>query len=225
MLSQDPVMMTIFAEGVDYHLRTAQLIAQTAWGMKPEDVTDVQRTGAKSFNFGILYGMSDESIAARAHCSVEEAAKIRVAIFGRMARLKKWVDEVLSYARRTGVSWTYWEGQPARRRPLWRIGDNMNGHIRATAEHGAVNSPVQGTATEFCTASLVKVVNLIDAGMPAQVCLAIYDALLLLARKDDALSVARSVRDAMLAYETQGVPLEVDCKMGPTWGSMEKQKL
>lgn len=230
MLSGDPEMRRIFEDGVDYHQRTAELIAPIVWGIKPDKVEKRHRTAAKAFNFGILYGMSDGGIAARAGCSEAEAAKIRAAIFGKMRRLERWIQERLHETLRTGCAWTWWEGKQARRRWLLRVGDSSDDNRAKAAasveRHSAWNTPIQGTASEFCVASLSRAVRAIeDEGMPAQLVLPIHDALLFVVPEAQLMSVAHEVRHLMLSYETAGVPLDVDVEWGVAWGSMEKLKL
>lgn len=230
MLSGDPEMRRIFEDGVDYHQRTAELIAPIVWGIKPDQVEKRHRTAAKAFNFGILYGMSDGGIASRAGCSEEEAAKIRAAIFGKMRRLERWIQERLHETLRTGCAWTWWEGKPARRRWLLRVGDvSDDNRAKAAASverHSAWNTPIQGTASEFCVASLTRAVQAIDnEGLPAQLVLPIHDALLFVVPEQRLTEVAHEVRHLMLSYETAGVPLDVDMEAGVAWGSMDKLKL
>ncbi len=230
LLSGDEEMVKVFKSGVDYHLRTAQLIS-FVWGKKPEEITrdSAERTGAKAFNFGIMYGMSDSSIAKNANCSVAQASAIRQAIFGTFKKLAKWIQEQLAYARRTGVAWTVWEGCKARRRPLYRIADmsEAGSRGRSTAENSSYNTPVQGTASEFCIASLVRCVNLIENdGLPAELVLPVHDSLLFVVPEKKVLSVAAEVQGAMTDYNWLcGVPLEVDLEVGKSWGSLSKIKV
>ena len=230
LLSGDDAMAEIFRSGQDYHLRTAQLIS-FVWDKKPEEITkdSPERTAAKAFNFGILYGMSDESIAANAGISVNEAKAIRQAIFGQFKRLAAWVREQLSFSRRTGEVWTIWEGQKARRRSLFRIGNRDQGDANAkaakgNAERSSWNSAVQGTASEFCIASLVRSVQLIEeSGLPAQLVLPVHDSLLFVVPDRHVRTVAQEIRGAMTDYSWLGnVPLKVDIEVGPSWGSLAK---
>lgn len=222
MLSGDPRMLDIFNEGVDYHMRTAQLISKVAWGIPPEAVEKKHRSFAKTINFGLLYGKGDKTIAEEFGCTIEQAATIRAAILGQFRRLATWCDLRVQEARRTGRVWTWWAGEPARWRPLWRVAD-ADDYARSVAEHGAVNSPVQGTASEFCIASLVESVRFIKAErLNARLVLPVHDALLFEVAKADAPRLAQGVRRIMESWPANGVPLVVDCERGPAWGSLEK---
>lgn len=228
LLSGDEEMIAVFRSGVDYHLRTAQLIAHV-WSMKPEDVGPVQRTAAKGVNFGVLYGKSDASLAHDLGITVAQAKAIRLAIFGKFQKLAKWIQDQLAAARVSGVAWTVWESLPARRRPLFRMGDQSpeGSGAKATAERSAWNTPIQGTASEFCIASLVRCVRLIEEdGLPAELILPIHDALLFLTPEKHLRSVAQEVKGAMTDWGWLGdLVLEVDLEVGPSWGSLSKYKV
>ena len=98
---------------------------------------------------------------------------------------------------------------------------------RSTAENSSYNTPVQGTASEFCIASLVRCVNLIENdGLPAELVLPVHDSLLFVVPEKKVLSVAAEVQGAMTDYNWLcGVPLEVDLEVGKSWGSLSKIKV
>ena len=225
MLSGDEEMKKIFVAGHDYHRRTAEMVARTAWGVDPAAVEDAHRSKAKEINFGLMFGMSDGALSKRAKCSVAEAARIRAAVLGKFRRLDEYTKERLEEARRTGCVWTYYEGMKARRRPLWRVLDE-DGETRATAEHGSWNTPIQGTASDFCLGSLVRCVRWIfDDAVPARLIVTVHDSLLFEVRLDALAEVAWQVRRLMTqGWETNGVPLVVDLKSGDAWGSLEKYR-
>ena len=229
-ISRDKVMADLFCSGVDFHLGTAKLISQLAWHVAPENVTDVHRTGAKAFNFGLAYGKTDRTLAADLGISEEQAAKIRAALFGQFKNFGAWTKDSIAYARQHGGVWTWWEDQEARWRPLWRIADESEeGKWKAnTAKNGAINSPIQGTASEFCVSSIAKIVRLIERGeIDAQLVLPIHDSVMLVAPEKTWKDAALAARAEMVSYPwaTQHVPLAVDCKVGTKWGSLQKVKL
>lgn len=228
-LSQDPEMMAVFARGEDLHQRTAEWIAPIVWHIKPEEVKKPHRSAAKAFNFGILYGMGDEGIAARAGCTVAVAQRIREAVLGRFKRLDVWIKERLAYTKRTGYAWTWWAGQDARRRPLFEIadrgGDDHTRQGKARAEHSSWNTPIQGTGSEFLVASMIEIVNyILDNGLPAMVCLPVHDSLLMQIREDVVDEVLVESKSIMTSWDSAGVPVTVDVEVGPSWGDLVKRK-
>lgn len=225
MLSQDETMLSILASGADFHQRTAELISKYAWGIEPHQVTDYHRTLAKAVNFGILYGKTANTLAKEWGCTIDTAQTVVDALFGQFRRLKRWMQEVLAEARHSGEVWTWWNGHRARRRPLWRVAD-ADDYARSVAEHGSVNTPVQGTANEFCLASLVQSVDwILGDAVPARLVLAVHDSLLFDVRIDAVDEVLYTVPGIMLGHNSNGVRLKVDAKTGPSWGSMSKVTL
>lgn len=229
-MSRDKVMSDLFRSGVDFHLGTAKLISMLAWHVAPENVTDAHRTGAKAFNFGLAYGKTDRTLAADLGISEEQAARIRAALFGQFKNFGQWTKDSIAYARTHGGVWTIWEDEQARWRPLWRIADESEeGKWKAnTAKNGAINSPIQGTASEFCVSSIAKIVQRILRGeIDAQLVLPIHDSIMLVAPEKTWKDAALAARAEMVSYPwcTVHVPLAVDCKVGTKWGSLEKVKL
>jgi len=223
MLSGDEVMIEILRSGHDFHQRTAEFIAPIVWGIKAHQVTKKHRSAAKAFVFGVLYGMSDAGVASRAGCSLEEAGKIREAILGRFRKLAKYCQEQLAYARKHGFAWTWWDGHQARRRPLWHIGDSdADGALRSVAEHSSWNTPIQGTASDFCLASLIAVQQWIEEDVvPAKLVLTVHDSLMLEVVDSALPEVAFQLRRIMTSWNSLGVPITVDLESGRAWGSMQ----
>ena len=221
MLSNDTNMIDVFKSGEDYHLRTAQLISKQAWGIAPEEVTKVHRTAAKSVNFGLLYGMSIGTLAKNIGCEKHEADKIQSAVFGSFPNLKRWCDEHVQIARRTGNGYTYWNGEKARIRPLFRIAD-QDDLSRKTAENGSFNTPVQGTASDICLASLARCVNwILEHNFPAKMVLTVHDSLLFEVDEDCVDELVETAQYLMADWESNGVPLVVDAEVGKSWGSLK----
>lgn len=222
MLSGDPVMTGIFQRGEDMHLGTAKEISQLVWGIPPSAVQKQHRSAAKAFNFGVIYGLGDQGIAARAGCTVAEARKIRAAIMGKFRVLAEWIPMKLDETRRTGEAWTWWAGARGRRRSMDGIAD-PNGDRRIVYEHGAHNTPIQGTGSEFLVASLSAIVAWVrDNGVPAVVCVPVHDSVILEVAAEAVDEVAANVKRIMLSWDSGAVPLEVDVDTGPTWGDLQK---
>jgi uracil-DNA glycosylase family 4 len=225
-LSGDENMKAVFSSGVDFHKKTAMLIAPVAWGIRPEQVTDAHRRYAKTIVFGKAYGMGTHTLAGRLGCSKAEAERVETAIMGTFKRYSAWCEERVREARTTGVTHTYDPHNPARRarrRPLWRIAD-PDSERRSRAEHGSFNTPVQGTASDYCLLSLVEIVDwLVTDRVPACLVLTVHDQLVCEARNDVADEVASAMVSIMESRKCD-VPLTVDLEMGDRWGSLGKVK-
>lgn len=226
MLSGDPEMKAIFDSGEDYHLRTAQMLSKVIWGIEPSDVQKEHRKACKAINFGLLYGQGDKQLAEKIGSDVAMAAKIRVAVLGRFKVLAKWIANRLLYAQQHGGAWTYWKGREARWRPLLKIADERDKIAKGNAERSSWNTPVQGTASEFCVQSLVRLVDWIKIEhleSHVKVILPVHDSVMVEVKNDLVDLVARKIESVMTGWETPfNVPLEVDVEVGGSWGSLQK---
>lgn len=227
MLSGDMVMRQIFVDGHDYHQRTAELISMLKWKIEPSQVKKEHRDVAKTFNFGLLYGMTDEGLAARLKCPVEEAAMLRAAIMGKFHQLDRWIQRMLREARASGVTYTYWNGKKARRRPLYGVIDGDN-RKRSNAENSSYNTPVQGSAADFCLFSLCAIIEwLEEAKLDAMVVLTVHDSIIIEVADAQVKKVINGAKRIMESWPSAGkldVPLKADVKLGQTWGSLVEIK-
>lgn len=232
-LSGDEAMKEIFASGVDFHKRTAELIAPIVWGIRPEDVTEEHRAHAKNFNFGLLFGMGDHALACRmfdTQAPTKEqtamASKIRAAVLGEFRGLARWIERMKDEARRTGVVVSQMDGRPARYRQVWDIADADEGR-RGHAEREVVNSPIQAEEAAMMHRSTIAVVKwLWQTGLagPVKVLLPLYDQLLMEVRRDLVDEVCDVVPAIMTSWPCS-VPVVADVEVGRAWGSLRKMKL
>lgn len=231
MLSGDEKMKQMFRDGIDVHLGTAQLIAREFFKVDPSAITAEMRDTTKTFNFGVLYGMQDFTLAKRMKISEERAKQIRKKIMGEFTTLQEYIDACIAEAEKTGYTWTWWDGQRARRRWLYQIANPRtdNKKERASirrARNGALNTRVQGTASDYCVRSLVDAVNwILDDAVDAMLVLPIHDALVFDSAEDYVDEVAKMARDIMLSHNSLDVPMGVDIKVGKTMGDLKKYKV
>lgn len=225
-LSGDPEMIGIFKSGVDYHQRTAEMVSRLAWGIAPEEVTKRHRSIAKGFNFGVIYGMSDAALAATLtkqsgiKVTIDDAERVRAAIMGKLRRLGEWINECRTYSMRTGVVHTWWDGEDARRRPLWDILDR-DAQRQGSDERSSWNTRIQGTGSDFLLASMVKIIEWIeDTGVPAKLIMPVHDSFLFECSEDVVDEVIGKSREIMCSWNSGDVPLVVDAEVGKSWGSM-----
>jgi len=225
MLCQDPKMLKIWQSGVDYHQKTAELISQVAWGIPPSEVTKEHRSKAKVPNFGVIYGMTPKGLAGKIGCTVQEAENIVNAIKGQFTVFNRWCKQQIINARKTGYTHTWWDGQEARRRPLVNIAD-PDDRRRNGAENASLNTPVQGTASDFCLASIVQLVKwLKEDAVPAELVLTVHDSVMFHVEESAKDEVCYNAVRIMESWPSAGVPLVADLKVGTAWGSLEDYKL
>ncbi len=221
MLSGDPVMRDMFISGEDFHTATAKLIARTYWGIDPSAVGKKERRDAKDFNFGLLYGMTDNGLAKRLGTSVQEAKRLRAAIMGAWKVLARWIDQCKKEVRQTGYCWTWWAGKRARKRPLFGIRSKDSRH-KSTAENSAVNTPVQGTANEYMVASICEIVEWIWAeDRPEKLGLTVHDSVVAEVPIPTLHEYVGTAREIMLGHDSRDVPLRADFEVATTYGDLK----
>lgn len=224
MLSQDPVMLAQLSSGEDFHTQTARLITPIAWRDSWDAIDPLERkkrrTAAKAIVFGLLYGQGDKALAMKLGCSHNTATKVREAVLGAFKHLHAWIKRQHASCRRTGEVWTWWDGAPARRRPLWNIASPEDGY-RINAENAAVNTPVQGTGADFCNASLTAITEwVIDEQVPARVVLTVHDSIALEVERAAVPEVYAMGKRIMEGWRSDGVVMVADCEIGRSWGSL-----
>ncbi len=238
-VSGDPEMLKIYAEGRDYHSETAKTIAPTAWGVEffepTEDMQandpslwqtmyDIRRAG-KVVNFGLAYGMGDATLAKSARVTVAQATAMRASILGKFVVFDKWRQRCVRDAKTRGYANTLWNGKPARRRPLLEVANtgrsDYDRALRANAENGSFNSPVQGTASDYCLASLNAIDRwLSDEGYDARIVMTVHDSIIIDTAESYLHDVIDGARDIMVSWESGPVDLVADCEVGRSWGSL-----
>lgn len=91
-LSGDRAMLAAFREGADVHRRTAAAVS----GKREEEVTREERQMAKALNFGLIYGMTAETLRLYAETgygvrmTLEEAEAAREAFFRTYPGVAAW---------------------------------------------------------------------------------------------------------------------------------------
>jgi DNA polymerase-1 len=209
-MSGDETLIDAFMRGEDIHVRTATEIL----GIRPESVDLAARRLAKVINFGLIYGMGANRLAAELGIGIAEASDYIKRYFERMPGVKAWFDRCLVEARERGWVATMY----GRRRYLPALSANHGG-ARAQAERIAINTPLQGTAADLMKLAMIRLHDAIH-GSSARMVLQVHDELLLEVGRDDLASTREVCREAMEHVAALKVPLVVDLKWGPNWAEL-----
>jgi DNA polymerase I len=208
-VSEDPGLIEAFTRDEDVHTRTAADV----FGVQPDQVTREQRSAAKMVNFGIAYGLSPHGLSTRLNIPNEEAASIIERYFQRYGGIKRYLDETIEKARRTG----YVETLFGRRRFMSDI-HSRNRNAAMAAERAAINMPIQGTAADLIKMAMIELEKcLAREGSGAQMLLQVHDELLLEAPEAEAEAIKALARRCMSNVTVLKVPLRVDVGVGPNW--------
>ena len=207
--SQEPTLVDAFKQGHDIHSRTAALI----FDAEPGEVTRAQRGSAKTINFGLIYGMGPQKLAADLGIKLNEAKEFITRYFERLAGLKDFYESVETFAREHGYVTTL----AGRRRLLPDI-NSRNTNLQAQARRQAINTLIQGSAADVIKLAMLAVdrdekLKSLNAGLILQV----HDELLLECPEQNAREAASRLEQIMSGIYDLAVPLAVDHGTGRTW--------
>ena len=208
-LSGDEALIDVFRRGEDIHQATAAKI----FGIHPGLVSPDQRRGAKTINFGILYGMGPFALAGQLGVSQGEAKEFIAAYFRRFPKIKGCLDGILEEARATGRTRTIF----GRERPIPGLADR-NHAVRSNAERMAMNAPFQGSAADLIKKAMVDLEGRLAEAIPsARLLLQVHDELVLECDEADAPAVGALASGTMAGAARLAVPLTVDVGTGRNW--------
>ena len=189
--------------------------AAKIFSIAPEAVTASQRRGAKTINFGVLYGMGPFALAAQLGVPRAEAKAFITAYFDRFPRIRACLDAILEKARATGGTETIF----GRVRPIPGLHDR-NHNVRANAERMAMNAPFQGSAADLIKKAMVALDARLEREIPtARMLLQVHDELVLECDAGDAPRVASLAKETMEGVVSLAVPLTVETAVGADWAA------
>ena len=215
-ISRDTELRRAFAEQKDIHITTAARVFKKA----ESEVTLEDRRRAKVFNFGVLYGLTAFGLSTREGIPRDEAEAFIAGYFEAYPQVAEWRERTVAEARERG----YAETLTGRRRyiPDLRAG---NHNLRQAAERVAMNMPIQGTASDIIKIAM----NRIDAellarragGKQARMVLQVHDELIFELPRAE-LDAVREMAMRLMPTLDLEVPLDIEMKVGTTWGDLEK---
>ena len=198
-----------FCTGADIHTTTAAQV----FGVSAEEVTPLQRRHAKAVNFGIVYGISEFSLAEDIGVSRYEAREYIDNYLTNYQGVRKYMKRVVEDAKAIGYTETLY----GRRRYIPEL-KSSNFNIRSGAERIALNTPIQGTAADLIKLAMIRVEKALNENFPgAKLLLQVHDELIVESPEEIASQVAELVSREMQAVAQLKVPLTAEAKYGKSW--------
>ena len=208
-IAQDTVMQDAFIRGMDIHTVTASQV----FNVEPENVTALQRRHAKAVNFGIVYGISEFSLADDIGVSRYEAKNYIENYLNKYRGVRDYMKCVVQDATDCGFTKTLY----GRRRYIPEL-KSSNYNIRQSAERIALNTPIQGTAADLIKIAMINVYNaLADRYPDANLLLQVHDELIVECPEEIANDVASMVSEQMQSVAKLSVPLLAEANYGKSW--------
>jgi DNA polymerase-1 len=207
--SKDRALMDAFAKDRDIH----RFVASQIYDCDIEEVTGEMRSRCKAVNFGIIYGQGAFGLSRTIGISQREAKKFIDDYFARYSSIKKFMDECIENAKKTGYAETILH----RRRKIKNL-SSKNAGKRAQAERLAVNTVIQGSAADLIKVAMINIQEKIEAEeLPVRMILQIHDELVFELPAAEADEHAKWIDWKMINAIRLDVPLKVDITKGPTW--------
>jgi len=210
----------------------------------PADVTDMERTQAKTICLGVVYGMGNEAAAAQLKVDVNTVRKITDSFFQLFPQMKNWVQNIKTQTKQFGMIRTLL----GRVRHLPDINSNDSSKS-STAARQAVNSVIQGTASDIMKSAMIAVDHNVsqkwsefmekrtkDCFRMPKLLMQIHDELIyevpIVSVEEDPLNgywkdfvdiLHQSLEQEMEEKLKFRVPFMVNIKIGLKWGEMESR--
>lgn len=205
-LSEDEIMQEAFRNNEDIHTRTASEI----FDLNINFVSSEQRRQAKAINFGIMYGKTPYGLSKELSIPINVAKMIINRYFERYSGIAKYREALINKAKKEGVAKTYF----GRIRLIPEI-YSKNKILRDFAERNAINSPIQGTASDILKIAMINLSNKLRlSNLEAKIIMHVHDELVLeapSANKEAVVSLLRETMENAVDFEPK---LKVDIKTG-----------
>jgi DNA polymerase-1 len=207
--SKDQALMAAFAADQDIH----RFVASQIYNVPIEQVTDNMRSRCKAVNFGIIYGQGPFGLSRSIGISQTEAKKFIEDYFARYSSIRKFMDDCIASAKRTGYAETILN----RRRKILNL-NIKNANKRSQAERLAVNTVIQGSAADLIKVAMINIQRKIEReNLPVKLILQIHDELVFELPSAEADKHAKWIAKEMSTAIELDVPLKVDITFGPSW--------
>lgn len=208
-IADEQEMIKAFQNGEDIHASTAAKL----FHVPINEVTKLQRSQAKTVNFGIIYGQGAFGLAEQTGLSRSEAKAMIDAYFETYPRLKEYMNEQKQKARDLG----YVETILGRKRHLKDI-NSANFVVKGHAERNAVNAPIQGSAADIIKIAMIKIQKALqEKELKTKMLLQVHDELLFEAPENEVEKATKLIQHEMETAVKTKVPLLVEVGVGKNW--------
>jgi DNA polymerase I len=213
-ITGEPALREAFQKGEDVHV----LAAARLYGVSPEEVTPEMRRVGKMLNYGVVYGLTGYRLALEAGIDRKEATRFVRRHREQYPAVRAYVQRTLREAEEKG----YVETPLGRRRYLPDL-RAKNRQRREAARRAAENMPNQGMVAEIIKLAMIRVhARLRKEGMASRMLLQVHDELVLEVPEVELIEAAGLVIREMKHAVELSVPLEVEVKIGRSWGELRK---
>lgn len=199
--AEEDLLREIFLTGRDPHGETAERMG-------------VPRFIGKTLNFAVIYGAGVNGVMKTLKCSEEDARDYLNGYHGLYPNFRKLSTYLTQFAEREG----YIRMETGR----YRRFDTYKRYEWEIKPHKAMNSLIQGTASEMLRVAMLNADRAIRAsGIDAHMLLQVHDSLMLECAPNDVPKLIEILRECMTDFAFSPPP-DIDVKVGASWARMEK---
>lgn len=177
-------------------------------------VAKEHRTKAKNVVFGLMFGRGPKSLMEEYKLSEQEVKKIISWFFGKYSKASEWLEE----QKRMVKVHKQVKNIFGRVRRLPEV-DSREEEKRAEVMRQAVNTPIQGGASDVVSLATIRTYNYLKkAGLKSRIILSIHDSLKFSVPFNE-LDKAKELITKGMTEPIPGVnfPLEVEFEIGTNW--------
>ncbi len=208
-ISGDENMIEAFNSGIDIHTVTASQVFR----VPIEAVTSEMRKRAKAVNFGIVYGISDFSLAMDIGVTKRQAGEYIETYLARYPKVAEYLKNIILKAESDG----YVSSMLGRRRYIPELSSQKK-VLKAFGERVAMNAPIQASAADIIKIAMCRVDKALEkSGLDAKLILQVHDELIVDCNADDADKVKEILISEMENCIDLSVELIVEAAMGVSW--------
>lgn len=208
-IANDENMISAFKSGTDIHTVTASQVFR----VPIDEVTPDMRKRAKAVNFGIVYGISDFSLAQDIGVTKKQAGEYIEGYKNTYPGIASYLDNIIKEAYENGYVTTKF----GRRRYIPELSASKM-MLKKFGERVAMNSPIQGTAADIIKIAMINTYNALKASkIDARLILQVHDELIIEADKSCAEKASEILKREMEAFSDFNVPLTSEVSTGNTW--------
>jgi len=202
-------LIDAFKHNIDIHTKTAMDI----FSVPEEGVTSNMRRQAKAVNFGILYGISSYGLSEDLGIPVKEAKEFINRYFETYPGVKDYMNKEIEEARTNSYVKTIMN----RKRVIHELA-NSNYNIKAMGERMALNTPIQGSASDILKKAMVEIDQVFKKNnIKSKMLLQVHDELIFNVYNNEIDRVKEIVYDTMTNAFNLEVPLDVHIEVGNNW--------
>ena len=199
-------------------------MASWVYNKPREEISPAQRKKSKGVTFGLLYGGSEAGLAKRVGVPERMVAKLVKNFYQRMPDLGRWLSETgMEGVNKKGIH-TLFGRYRSFNQLMWKEGPN-------SVRRKAVNTPIQGTASDITLHIMADFVELLKKrGAKSFPLFGVHDSTLIWIAKDEVELVAECVQQAFLMLKNSPLadlelwpylPIIGELVVGKTWAEVE----